>query len=252
MSSVSPSLLQGSTTCSSAAGARMCCRALYPPPLQLPPSTLACWLSYFFSLLWLVCPLPRRPLGPATGGRLGKQHKPVPIPRRAHARPRDGLCLVAWLAWLPHVCATAGLAQFGLDVAGGSTALATWTGTNPCTGSSNASVWSGVTCTGSVPVKLALSGLGLNGTVSCAASAITSLTSIDLVRASAHSLSASQRQTLTRYMCNSTEQQQAERKPPLVPGQPDSSHVPGRLAELAQRHAPARAGQHHPPTDERV
>ena len=252
MSSVSPSLLQGSTACSTVP---WCCRALCPPPLQLPPSTLSCWLSYVFSLLWLVCPMPRRPLGPATGGSLGKQHKPVPIPRRAHVRPRDGLCLVAWLAWLPHVCATAGLAQFGLDVAGGSTALATWTGTNPCTGPSNASVWSGVTCTGSVgsvPVKLALSGLGLNGTVSCAASANTSLTSIDLVRAGAHSLSASQRQTLTRYMCNSTEQQQAERKPSLVPCQPDSAHVPGRLAELAQRHAPTRAGQHHPPTAERV
>ena len=229
----------------------MCCRALCPPALDLPPSRLACWVAYVISLLWLVCPTPRRPLGPALGGSLGKQRKPVPIPRRVHARPCDGLCLVAWLARLPHVCATVGLAQLGLDLQGTSVALSSWTGTTPCT-NATASNWTGVTCVGSVPVKLALSGLGLAGSVSCAASANTSLTSIDLVRASAHSLSASQRQTLTRYMCDSTEQQQAERKHPLVPVQPDSSHVSGRLAELAVRHAPARAGQHHPPAAECV
>ena len=78
--------------------------------------------------------------------------------------------------------AATGLARFALDVAGNSTALASWTGTNPCNGT-NTSNWTGVTCSGSLPVALALSGLGLTGSVSCAASGNTSLSFIDLVRA---------------------------------------------------------------------
>ena len=77
--------------------------------------------------------------------------------------------------------AATGLARFALDVAGNSTVLASWTGTNPCNGT-NTSNWTGVTCSGSLPVALALSGLGLTGSVSCAASGNTSLTFIDLVR----------------------------------------------------------------------
>jgi len=85
--------------------------------------------------------------------------------------------------------AATGLARFALDVAGNSTALASWTGTNPCNGTSTSN-WTGVTCSGSLPVALALSGLGLTGSVSCAASGNTSVTYIDLVRAHASTPSA--------------------------------------------------------------
>ena len=167
----------------------MSARALCPPALQLPLSILACGFAHFIiSLLWLVCPRQRQPM--AFGGRQtcwDSASQGVPRPRRGHARPCYGLCVTGWLAWLPHVCATAGLAQFGLDLQGTGVALSTWTGTTPCTGPTTSN-WTGVTCAGSSPVKLALSGLGLTGSVSCAASVYTNLTSVDLVRASAQSL----------------------------------------------------------------
>ena len=51
-------------------------------------------------------------------------------------------------------------------------------------------------------VKLALSGFGLNGTVSCSASANTSLTSIDLVRASAQRHCSTLSATDTPHPCD--------------------------------------------------
>jgi hypothetical protein len=189
---VSQVLLQRATVWVAALpAAAMCARPLCPPALQPSLSRLACGFAYFvISLLWLVCPRQSHSMGPAFGGRLQSQlgkRQGVPTPRRGQTRPCYDLCVVAWLAWLPHACATAGLAQLGLDLQGTGVALSTWTGANPCTGPTTSN-WTGVTCAGSSPVKLALSGLGLTGSVSCAASLYTNLTSVDLVRASARSL----------------------------------------------------------------
>ena len=185
--------------------AHKCCRALRPPALELPTLGDAACALFFISLLRLLRRRPRRALGPSAGATLDAPQKPVPIPRRAHCRPwlppGCGLYAVVLLACIPHAHAAAGLAQFGLDVAGSSVALSTWTGTNPCTGASTSN-WAGVTCALSVPVKLALSGFGLNGTVTCSASANTSITSIDLVRASAQRHCSTLSATDTPHPCD--------------------------------------------------
>lgn len=159
-----------------------------PPPLQWS----SCLVAWLLSVTRVLC-----------GGqptRVGRTHRwqfcavrelqstVTTAPNKRRWQRRQQLCwsaLFLCVCWLPRTFAATGLAQLGVDLAGSSSALSSWTGTNPCTGTSGASVWSGVTCAAGLPVQLSLSGLGLTGSVSCAASSNTSLTSIDLVRASA-------------------------------------------------------------------
>jgi hypothetical protein len=76
------------------------------------------------------------------------------------------------------------LISWGQSLTGGGTQLSSWTGVTACSGLT-ASSWLGITCTGGVPTAVVLAKQGLSGNISCAVATVTTLTSIDLVRARA-------------------------------------------------------------------
>ena len=74
------------------------------------------------------------------------------------------------------------LISWGQSLTGGGAQLASWTGASACSGAASSS-WLGVTCAGGVPTAVVLSNQALRGNISCAVASVTTLTRIDLVRA---------------------------------------------------------------------
>ena len=72
------------------------------------------------------------------------------------------------------------LVAFAAALTSGST-LSSWSGAFPCSGLTT-STWTGVTCAAGNVTAITLSGLSLNGSISCAVATVTTLARLDLVR----------------------------------------------------------------------